>query len=410
MTSPRHLWAGNWREESEDARPKGRPAQDAPTVVAEPPEPTVVREPEPPAAPPEPPRRSRPPLRLLAAFFVPLVVFGAIAFAIVSNDDGGGGGGGSSAAVKTLPAQTTPAPTPKGANAQAIYASAGPAVASIRTGGGSGTGFLLTDNRTLVTNAHVVETADVVQVRFGPSGKDIRGRVMGSDPSSDLAVVKLLDTPPAAAKPLTLADSDRVAVGQTVIAIGNPFGLDRTVTQGIISALGREIQAPNGFAIENAIQTDAAINPGNSGGPLLDTAGRVVGVNSQIETGGSSGGNVGIGFAVPSNAVRRIVPQLAVGKTVEHAWLGVETSAMTSTGGGAAQVQRVVAGGPAASAGLRVGDVILAIDDKPVTGFSDIAKAVDEREPGEKLNLRVRRGGDESELAVTLGTRPQQVP
>src|SRR5205814_257995 len=157
-----------------------------------------------------------------------------------------------------------------------------------------------------------------VLVRFGQEQTSLDGKVIGSDPSSDLAVVSIgANSVPKAVKPLQFADSRAVQVGDTAIAIGNPFGLDRTATEGIVSGLGRRIQAPNGFEIDQAIQTDAPINPGNSGGPLLDDSGRVIGVNSQIETGGgTSGGNVGIGFAVPSNTVRSVVPILEKGKNV----------------------------------------------------------------------------------------------
>ncbi len=404
MTPPRHLWSGSWREESEDAR------TEAPTVVQETEpqpaaeEPTRVREA---AATPRPPRGNAGVARWAAIFVIPMVLAAGVVYALSTRGDDNATQSAKVATPKSIPASTTPAPTPKAATAQAIYQSAGPAVASIRTRSGSGTGFLLTDNRTIVTNAHVVEDQDRVTVKFGPTGKELSGKVMGKDLSSDLAVVKLdRDGPPADAKPLELADSDRVAVGQTVVAIGNPFGLDRTVTQGIVSALGREISSLNsGYQIENVIQTDAAINPGNSGGPLLDTAGRVVGVNSQIETGGGSNGNVGIGFAVPANTVARIVPKLAAGQEFEHAWLGVSNQA-SSAGGGDAVVAQVIAGGPASEAGLRVGDVITAIDDQPISQVSDVAKAVDAKTPGDKIKVTVRRNGSPTEIPVTLGTRP----
>ncbi len=204
--------------------------------------------------------------------------------------------------------------------AGAIYAQNSPAVVSIKTSGGSGTGFLIDKEGTLVTNDHVVDTSTTVQVKFGTDGRTISGEVKGVDASSDLAVVHIdPSTIPAGVKPLQFADSSGVSVGDVAIAIGSPFGLDRTVTEGIVSSLGRTLTAPNGFQIDGVIQTDAAINPGNSGGPLLDDGGKVIGVNSQIATNGLSAGNVGIRFAVPSSTVRQVLPGLKLGKTVSHA-------------------------------------------------------------------------------------------
>ena len=193
-------------------------------------------------------------------------------------------------------------------------------------------------------------------------------------------------------------------VGDTVVAVGNPFGLDRTATEGIVSGLGREIQAPNGFQIDKVIQTDAAINPGNSGGPLVDARGRVIGVNSQIATAGA-GGNVGVGFAVPSNTVREVIPRLAAGRTIERAWIGVSTS----DGLGGAAVESVVNGGPADKAGLRAGeDVIVGVAGRQVTSPDDLAQAITDRSPGDLVIVTVERDGDRREVEVTLGTRPER--
>src|SRR6266513_2097323 len=265
----------------------------------------------------------------------------------------------------------------------AIYAKAVPAVVSIRTGAGSGTGFLIDNTHTIVTNAHVVDNSKHVTVRFGARGTDLDGQVLGTDASSDLAVVRIQSSSaPKAATPLPLADSRSVQVGDTAIAIGNPFGLDRTATEGIVSGLGRRIQAPNGFEIDAVIQTDAPINPGNSGGPLLDDSGHVIGVNSQIATAGAGGGNLGIGFAVPSNTARQVVPQLERGETVRHPWLGVQTSADPTSPNGA-QVQGVTPGGPAEKAGLRQNDVIKAIDGQPVQDPSALSSAIEAKKPGD---------------------------
>jgi putative serine protease PepD len=252
-----------------------------------------------------------------------------------------------------------------------------------------------------------------VTVRFGANGTDLDGQVLGVDASSDLAVVHLQPgSAPKSAKPLPLADSRSVQIGDTAIAIGNPFGLDRTATEGIVSGLGRRIQAPNGFEIDQAIQTDAPINPGNSGGPLLDDSGRVIGVNSQIETGGASSGNVGIGFAVPSNTVRQVVPILEQGKSVEHAFLGVQ-AAGDVTGGIApagAEIADVTAGGPAEAAGLQPGDIITAIDGKQIDSFDQVSEIVNQHKVGDEIDVRVSRGGGERSFHVKLGTRPKSAP
>jgi putative serine protease PepD len=189
------------------------------------------------------------------------------------------------------------------------------------------------------------------------------------------------------------------------IAIGNPFGLDRTATEGIVSGVGREIQAPNGFSIDSVIQTDAPINPGNSGGPLLDESGRVIGVNSQIETGGSQG-NVGIGFAVPSNTVREVVPALTRGDQIERAYLGVQTSPASMSSQKGAQVQSVVSGGPADRAGIRTGDVITGIDGKDVGEPSDVTQALSNDSPGKVVDVELHRDGSNVTVRATLGTRP----
>jgi putative serine protease PepD len=286
-----------------------------------------------------------------------------------------------------------------------IYAAASPAVAAVQTGGGAGTGFLIDGDGTLVTNAHVVEGSNTVRVRFGEDGSPIQARVVGRDEGTDLAVLKVASRSVQGIRPLGWGDSDKVGIGDLAVAIGNPLGLERTATAGIVSGLERTIQAPDGFQIDKVIQTDAPINPGNSGGPLLDRRGQVIGVNSQIATSGGGGGNIGIGFAVPSNTAKEIVPKLRTGQKIERPWLGVSTSLSPS---GGAEVQEVTPGSPAERAGLGPGDVITRVDGKDVQGPDDIATAISARTPGDKVDVEVRRGPTAEPLDVTLGQRPEQ--
>jgi putative serine protease PepD len=372
--------------------------------VPPPPPPTAEAPATEPAPAPAPPRRGRRRAILAGGGAVALAAGAFAAGTLI------GPGDQVRSTSQILPAaQSSPITAKAGqSRAGAIYAAASPAVVSIRAGSASGTGFLIDDEGTIVTNAHVVEGATNVTIHFGEDGADIPGRVVGTDPSSDLAVVHIdASRVPSGTKPLELADSDQVAVGDTVVAIGNPFGLDRTLTEGIVSGVGRDIEAPNGFSISEAIQTDAAINPGNSGGPLLDDGGKVIGVNSQIETAGSSNGNVGVGFAVSSNTVRRVVPILEDGGSVEHAWLGVSMSDAPS---GGARVEQTVSGSPAAAAGLRAGDVITAVGDEDIPDGSALSALVEGRSPGDEVTLHVERGGRSIEIDVTLKDRPAQAP
>ena len=289
--------------------------------------------------------------------------------------------------------------------AAAIYAAASPAVVSVRTTGGAGTGFLIDEDGKIVTNAHVVDGSKRVTVRFGED-QSVPADVLGTDPSSDLAVLSVDPKDlPGQAKPLRFADSRGVRVGDVAIAIGNPFGLDRTATEGIVSGIGRHIAAPNGFSIDEVIQTDAPINPGNSGGPLLNGSGAVIGVNAQIATGASQG-NIGIGFAVPSNTAREVVPQLVRGERITRAHLGVETAPASPGADVGAEVRRLVPNGPASRAGLREGDVILRLDGKDVNEPSDVSDAVSAKRPGQQVEIQVERDGRLVEIEATLGTRP----
>src|SRR5947199_4901085 len=304
-----------------------------------------------------------------------------------------------------------------------IYARASAGVVSVaaREGPGqsTGTGFLIDRAGTIVTHAHVVGQAGVVQVRFGDQGRTLDAPVLGRDQSSDLAVLRVDPSLTGVLHPLSLADSSKVRIGDLAVAIGNPFGLDRTATAGIVSGLGRHIQAPNGFDIDEVIQTDAPINPGNSGGPLLDARGRVIGVNSQIETGGRGGGNVGIGFAVPSNTVRDVVPRLEQGKPIVRPFLGLTTSPVsqrvaTQRGlrvGEGAFVEESSAGGPADRAGIRYGDVVTRVGGRRVAGPADVGDAVAGRHPGDDVEVEiVRADGTRESVLVTLGARPRKTP
>ena len=332
-----------------------------------------------------------------------------------------GVGGAGAVALTDDPARTpTPAanlPAVSGGVAATpvgeIYAKASRAVVSVRVrtgaGGGSGTGFLIDRDGTLVTNAHVVDGARTVEVRFDDDAETVSARVVGTDVSTDLAVLEVArEAVPSGVEPLTFAASADVEVGDTAIAIGYPLGLDRTATAGIVSGVGREIEAPNGFSIDDVIQTDAPINPGNSGGPLLDAAGRVIGVNSQIATAGAGGGNVGIGFAVPSDTVREVVPKLGSGQSIERPYLGISSG--PAAGGDGAAVASVAAGSPAQRSGVQPGDVLVTVDGEQVGEPDDVAEAIADDSPGERVDLQLRRDGRLQTVTVTLGTRPEAAP
>jgi putative serine protease PepD len=281
--------------------------------------------------------------------------------------------------------------------------SAGQAGPTGGTGGtqqATGSGFVYDTQGHVVTNQHVVDGAQSVSVKFA-NGRTYSATVVGADPSTDLAVIDV-NAPAAVLKPLELGDSSAVEVGDGVIAIGSPFGLDQTVTTGIVSALHRQITSPNNFSIDNAIQTDAAINHGNSGGPLLDMHGDVIGVNSQIES--DSGGNDGVGFAVPSNTISRIAAALIDNGSVEHAYLGVAIDDSTSTAG--ARLAEVRPGTPAARAGLKSGDVITKVAGTSIGSADELRQLVDSKQPGDKVEVTVKRNGTTTTVTVTLGTRP----
>jgi S1-C subfamily serine protease len=301
-------------------------------------------------------------------------------------------------------------------------------------GGGTatGSGFVIDTEGHLLTNNHVVENANRITVKLGSSERSYPAKVVGADPSTDVALLEV-DVPADQLHPLTLGDSSKVEVGDPVVAIGNPFGLDRTVTSGIVSALQRQIEAPAGFSISHVIQTDAAINPGNSGGPLIDAQGEVIGINSQIETGGgSSGGNVGIGFAIPINTAREVAKQIEENGKVEHAYLGISGGTITPDLARALNlpvdegvlVAEVVKGGPADKAGIEGGnteatiegagvtlggDIITKLNGKSIASMEDLVNVINGAKPGEDISVTVLRGGDEKTVTVTLGNRPSSV-
>jgi S1-C subfamily serine protease len=339
--------------------------------------------------------------------------------------------------------------TTKGLTAEAIYKRDAPGVVQItattvtttpadpfgfspplrQTAESLGSGFVIDKAGHIVTNYHVVAGAQKVQVSF--SGNDqIDATVVGKDPSTDVAVLKI-ETHARALDPLTLGDSDAVRVGDPVFAIGNPFGYTRTLTSGIVSALQRQITAPNSLPIENAIQTDAAINHGNSGGPLLDAAGRVIGVTSQISTGNTGQqGNIGIGFAIPINTVRSVAAQLIKSGKVEHPFLGISVLPITQqlaqlfnlpTSHGLL-VDRVDPSTGAQKAGIRAGsttvivqgqsyrlggDIITKVDGTPVSTFEELRDAIAQKKPGDKLHLELYRRGKQTSVTVTLGQAPR---
>ncbi|HEX2302697.1 MAG TPA: trypsin-like peptidase domain-containing protein [Gaiella sp.] len=280
-------------------------------------------------------------------------------------------------------------------------APAGPMGEGSGTSEAQGSGFVYDTSGHVITNAHVVDGAQSVEVTFS-NGKTYDATVVGTDPSTDLAVLDV-EAPTSVLTPLELADSSELSVGDVVVAIGSPFGLENSVTTGIVSALGRSMEAPNGFTINGSIQTDAAINHGNSGGPLLDLTGRVVGVNAQIAS--ESGGNDGVGFAIPSNTVNSIVGQLLESGSVQHAYLGVAVGEPAGDTAGV-QVTQVRSGSAAEDAGLAVGDVITSVDGTEVTTAQELQSAIDAKQPGDRVTIGYLRNGANRTVTVTLGTRP----
>jgi S1-C subfamily serine protease len=375
---------------------------------------------------------------LLGGLVVVIACAGALAAGWIGDDDS------SAAPIAALSGSSDAPLSEDGLSVNEIYEKSAPGVAHIEAevgaqtasapvpvpgGGGTatGSGFVIDDEGHIITNAHVVADAERIDVTLGEQAP-VEAKLVGSDPSTDLALLEV-DPGSVDLHPVAVADSSRVEVGDPVVAIGNPFGLDNTATAGIVSALQREIQAPNGFSISDAIQTDAPINPGNSGGPLFDAAGQVIGINSQIATGGSGNGSVGIGFAVPSSTATDVTQQLLDTGEVQHAFLGISgadvspqlADALNLSVDQGALVNEVTKGGPAEDAGVQAGDervtvagqpmfaggdVITAIDGEAVTGMDDVISVVNSKQAGDEITLEVLRDGETVDVTVTLGDRP----
>jgi putative serine protease PepD len=365
-----------------------------------------------------PGRRSLALLVATAALLGGFASAGALAVAGVLGDSG---------STTATTATTVPPSLPSGASSgsttsldsHAVYASASAGVVQITAtgagssqagpfGGGSaqstatGSGFVVDGKGQIVTAAHVVAGATSIKVTFS-DGTTRTATLAGRDDATDVAVLKV-DPSGLTLHPLTLASSAALHVGDAVAAIGSPFGYAESLSTGVVSGLDRTIAAPNGFTVAHAIQTDAALNPGNSGGPILDSGARVVGVADQIATNGSSQQSSGVGFAVPIDVIAAELHKLEAGRTVSHAYLGVSTTASTSSTG--ALVASVTGGSPAASGGVKAGDVVTAFDGKKITGSSGLVAAIAGRSAGDKAELTIRRGSASRTLAVTLGTQP----
>ncbi len=286
---------------------------------------------------------------------------------------------------------------------------------------GSGSGSIIDEQGDILTNYHVIEGAQKLSVSLGGQ-KDYAARVIGGDPDTDLAVIRLIEKPTGPLTVVPLGDSDKLAVGQKVLAIGNPFGLDRTLTTGVISGLQRPIRARNNRLIEGAIQTDASINPGNSGGPLLDSHGRMIGINSQILS--PSGASSGVGFAVPINIAKRVVPQLLQGGQVRRPKLGISTRDVEAIRNqidlpvsDGVLILQVARGSGAANAGLRglqqtengdveIGDIILGINGEKVRNQDELFRVTEKHQVGETVQVLILRDGQRMTVAVRLTEAP----
>jgi S1-C subfamily serine protease len=395
--------------------------------------------------------------RTFAIPFLSALIGGGVVVAVIAALGGLGGEEKTVTTVQAAPlAPSNASQQSSGLTPHAIYVRDAPGVAFVtstivqktespfnlfgggetqRQGEATGSGIVIDGNGTILTNYHVVENAIKVTVSF-EKGEAVEAKVVGKDPSNDLAVLRI-PTDGLTLHPLTLGNSSTAQVGDPVLAIGNPFDLERTLTTGVISALQRQITAPNGFTIDNVLQTDAPINPGNSGGPLLNAAGQVIGINSQIETGGSGDGSVGIGFAVPIDTAKGEISQLEKGGTLRGAYLGLTSltidgslSALNLPVKSGALVQSVQKGTAAEKAGIRGGningstengqvavggDIIVSIDGKAVASSEDLANDIAAKKPDDTITVGLLRangngGYDHKTVSVKLGSRPNSVP
>jgi len=385
------------------------------------------------------PDRSPSPWRRIGALAIPAIVGAGVALGVVGATVGFGGDATiireSSPGITATPAASVAVAEAEDdgpADARSvseIVRRESPAVVLIEAGGangqgGLGSGFLIDRDGHVLTNAHVVEDSKTTTVTFS-DGTERTARILGVDTSTDLAVLKIPRVPEGI-QPVRLGSSGALVVGQDVVAIGNPYGLERTATTGIVSALERTIEAPNGFAIQNAIQTDAAINQGNSGGPLFDRAGRVIGMNTQIAS--QNGGNVGLGFAVPIDTIAPIARSVIEDGTPKHAWIGITGRELTPALAGklglegrrGVLVAEVADGGAAKAAGIvaardgdaevpRGADLIIAVNGTPVEDMADVSRAVASRTVGERISVTVLRDGEERTVQMTLRDRPAGV-
>jgi S1-C subfamily serine protease len=391
--------------------------------------------------------------RMFAIPFVSALLGGGIVVAVVAAAGGLGANKTTVTTVQAAPVAPSNASVVKsGLTPNEVYKKDAPGVAFVTStivektespfnlfggesqqhGTATGSGIVINDNGTILTNYHVVENAVKVTVSF-EKGNTVEAQVVGKDPSNDLAVLRI-PTDGLTLHALQLGDSSKAQVGDPVYAIGNPFDLERTLTTGVVSALQRQITAPNGFTIDNVLQTDAPINPGNSGGPLLNSAGEVIGINSQIETGGSGDGSVGIGFAVPINTAKSELSTLEKGKSIPRAYLGLSSltvdgslSALNLPVKRGALVQKVEPGTPAAKAGIKGGsittedgqvavggDIVIGINGKRIDSSEDLSNEIGAFKPGTTVTIEVERATGEGhyaekKLSVKLSTRPNSI-
>lgn len=386
-------------------------------------------------------------LRTALTAFVSAVVGGLVATGVIYLGAWGFEEGPRGVTISEAPAAAVDPGGEEGPSVREVYTRYGPGVVSVdvsspQLGPGGGSGFVIAEDGYVVTNQHVVAGADTVSVRFA-SGARERAEVVGEDPSTDTAVLKV-DAAEKTFEPLTLGDSDTVSVGDPVIAIGNPLNVGISVTTGIVSGLGRPIPAPNRYTIDGAVQTDAALSSGSSGGPLLDARGEVIGVNSMAAGTGPFDAGVaqGVGFAVPINTVKSVVEQLIATGKVEHGYIGVrmfpvgieelavysdrsaeELSAEYGLPERGAIVSQAIEGGPADEAGIRggereeeiaglpvpLGDVITEVEGKPVSMADDVIRVVNSLKPGDDLSLTVVTPGEAArEVEVNVGVQPDE--